>query len=96
MSAARTIAGACLEVIGLGFVFYELVRIRSVEFDIAPPWERIAVRFARKPHETPADLGELRATATSSTSAEVTVPPRLAPRDASLHQRVSSIEDHMQ
>lgn len=41
MSTALTIAGAVLEIVGLGFVFAELAVIRSHEFGVPTPWARL-------------------------------------------------------
>ncbi|MBS1869431.1 MAG: hypothetical protein JSS99_07180 [Actinobacteria bacterium] len=102
MSTVPILTGTAFEIVGLGFVFGELADIRSRELGIPTPWTRIASRFPRKqrdtpkPATTPANLGEMRATATSSASMKLTTGRRLAPRDAPIQTRVDAIEDYVQ
>lgn len=105
MSAGLTIAGGLFELVGLGFVFAELVRIRSREFDIAPPWVPLVARIRRigrrrreapKPATTPANITGMHASARLNATMDLTIAPSLAPREAPLPRRVTAIEDYVQ
>jgi hypothetical protein len=97
MCAGLVIAGAVLEVVGLGLVFAELAVIRSHEFGIPPPWTRlvgVVRRLLKRPRVIEAQAASMLAGVTME--ARATVRPGVLPPDATEQQRIERLERYVE
>jgi hypothetical protein len=96
MSTSLTIAGAALEIIGLGFVFAELAVIRSHEFGVPTPWARLRAWMRRVLHRPRIVEVEASMSGSFAMSARGKVRPGDVPADASDAERIERLERYVE